>query len=90
MFENTTQEVYEAWLTPCGKIMALVSKDFFDEHAFPKIKSLLEFKQPIKNRIKGLELIGNTVLQMTETQIMENFSAIIEKLCHDVNWSLRQ
>lgn len=61
-----TLQVYEAWLPVCGKIVAMVSPECFEAQIEPKIKSLLDFKQNIRNRTKGLEMVGHAIQNMSE------------------------
>lgn len=68
----------------------MVSPECFEAQIEPKIKSLLDFKQNVKNRMKGLELVGQAMLNMSEEQIFSYFKNVIENLACDVNWIIRQ
>jgi len=40
--------------------------------------------------MKGLELVGHAILNMSEEQIFLHFKNVIENLACDVNWIIRQ
>lgn len=90
MFDNAPQDVYDEWLPTFGKLAAMLSESAFETIVLSKIKQLTDFKQSVKNKSKGLELLGNTILYLDEQRIMKNFSTLIESLCQEVNWGIRQ